>query len=137
MNLSHEDTFADLKKRWRTALFFENNAHAVELLKKLFDTQGAIESMTVLVNGTNLQIKVWYELIRIVYGQTVHYEEIASQIGSRKAVRAIANAVGANPVSYFIPCHRVLRKSGKLGGYRWGIEIKKMMLVEEGYKGLL
>ena len=72
------------------------------------------------VRGTNFQIKVWEALLRIPPGSVVSYEDIARRIRAPRAMRAVANAVAHNPVGWLIPCHRVIRKSGALGGYRWG-----------------
>lgn len=82
----------------------------------------------ILVKGTDFQLKVWDALLRIPFGTLVSYQDIATFIGHPKAVRAVANAVGDNPVTYFIPCHRVIRKTGQLGGYHWGLT-KKLILI--------
>jgi len=81
--------------------------------------------------GAPLQIKVWEALLRIPSGHVSTYSEIAQSIGSPKAVRAVGTAVGRNPVSWLIPCHRALRKSGALGGYHWGLPVKRAMLAYE------
>jgi AraC family transcriptional regulator of adaptative response/methylated-DNA-[protein]-cysteine methyltransferase len=83
------------------------------------------------VPGTNFQIKVWEALLRIPPGSVVSYEDIARRIRAPRAVRAVANAVAHNPVAWLIPCHRVIRKSGALGGYRWGETRKKALLAWE------
>jgi len=87
------------------------------------------------VRGTNFQIRVWEALLRIPEGCAISYEDLAARIGRRDAVRAVAGAVAANPVAWLIPCHRVLRKSGALGGYRWGTERKQAMLAWEAARG--
>ncbi|MDF1497151.1 MAG: methylated-DNA--[protein]-cysteine S-methyltransferase [Patescibacteria group bacterium] len=74
--------------------------------------------------GTPFQIKVWQALQAVPYGETATYQDIANKIGRSKAVRAVANAIGANPIAIIIPCHRIIRSDGSLGGYRWGSEIK-------------
>lgn len=84
-------------------------------------------------SGTPFQMNVWRALCNIPAGKTVSYHDVAQQIGKPKAVRAVANAVGANPISYLIPCHRVIRKSGALGGYRWGLEKKRALLQYEKF----
>jgi AraC family transcriptional regulator of adaptative response/methylated-DNA-[protein]-cysteine methyltransferase len=78
--------------------------------------------------GTNFQLKVWEALLRIPPGAATTYGEVARRIGRPTAARAVAGAVGANPVAWLIPCHRVLRSVGTLGGYRWGVERKRAML---------
>jgi AraC family transcriptional regulator of adaptative response/methylated-DNA-[protein]-cysteine methyltransferase len=84
--------------------------------------------------GTAFQQKVWTEIARIPRGQTVHYGEIAHAMGSPKAVRAVGVACGRNPIALLIPCHRVVRKDGSLGGYAWGVERKQRLLLEEKQK---
>ena len=84
------------------------------------------------IRGTAFQERVWQALQAIPYGETVTYTELAAAIGAPKAVRAVANACGANPTAIAIPCHRVLRADGTLGGYRWGVERKKLLLAREG-----
>jgi AraC family transcriptional regulator of adaptative response/methylated-DNA-[protein]-cysteine methyltransferase len=82
--------------------------------------------------GAPLQIKVWEALMRIPSGYVTTYSNIAQSIQNPKAVRAVGTAVGRNPVSFIIPCHRVLRKSGELGGYHWGTPVKRAILAFEG-----
>ena len=81
--------------------------------------------------GAPFQIKVWEALISIPTGHVTTYSEIAGAIGRPKAVRAVGTAVGRNPVSWLIPCHRALRKSGGLGGYHWGLPVKRALLAWE------
>jgi AraC family transcriptional regulator of adaptative response/methylated-DNA-[protein]-cysteine methyltransferase len=83
--------------------------------------------------GTEFQKKVWEELLKIPVGSVVTYEYIAKCIGRPTAVRAVANAIGANNLPVTVPCHRVVRKDGGLGGYKWGVEKKKKLLKKEGY----
>ena len=81
-----------------------------------------------LVKGTNFQVNVWRALLRVPEGCLISYKQLAHMTGNPAAVRATASAVGANPVSYLIPCHRILRTSGELGGYHWGIERKRALI---------
>jgi len=83
------------------------------------------------LRGTPFQIEVWKRLQSIPPGSTKSYEQIASEMGSPNAVRAVARACASNPTALFVPCHRVIRKTGELGGYRWGIERKKALLKHE------
>lgn len=83
------------------------------------------------MRGTFFQCKVWKALLAIPAGETKTYSRIASDIGQPNAVRAVANACGCNKIALLIPCHRVVRKNGELGGYKWGIERKKMILERE------
>ena len=86
------------------------------------------------LKGTVFQKKVWREILEIPKGKVVTYKELAKKIGKPKAVRAVANAVGANPILIKIPCHRVIRSDGTLGGYsgRGGIKAKRTLLEKEG-----
>jgi len=83
------------------------------------------------MEGSGLQAAVWEELTKIPYGETISYEELAKRVGKPKAVRAVATAVGQNPISIAIPCHRVVRKSGDIGEYHWGTDIKEKLLAYE------
>lgn len=78
--------------------------------------------------GTNFQQKVWQELLNIPYGQTKTYKDIAKNIGNEKAVRAVATAIGKNPLMIITPCHRVIGSDGKMHGYAYGINLKKKLL---------
>ncbi len=84
--------------------------------------------LTLYVKGTNFQIQVWRALLRIPLGGITTYQNLGRSLGRPNAARAIGNAVGSNPISFLIPCHRVIRESGELGGYRWGLERKTAML---------
>jgi O-6-methylguanine DNA methyltransferase len=90
------------------------------------------EDLTCLLVGTPLQHQVWQALLQIPKGTTLSYQQLANKVGSPKAVRAVANAVGSNPISPLIPCHRVLRSNGHIGGYYWGLPAKLALLKEEG-----
>lgn len=81
-------------------------------------------SIRLHIKGTEFQLRVWQALLTIPFGHYSTYREIAHSIGKPKASRAVGNAIGSNPVALFIPCHRVISSSGKLGGYKWGIETK-------------
>lgn len=83
--------------------------------------------------GTPFQRLIWETLRKVPRGTTITYSELAEKVGNPKAVRAVASAVASNPISIVIPCHRVLPKAGGVGKYRWGTEMKKMLLEQEGY----
>ena len=87
--------------------------------------------LPLLLRGTNLQLAVWRALLRLPADATIAYGELAAAAGSPRAVRAVASAVGRNPVAPLVPCHRVLRSTGALGGYRWGLGTKRRLLALE------
>jgi AraC family transcriptional regulator of adaptative response/methylated-DNA-[protein]-cysteine methyltransferase len=89
-------------------------------------------SMGVDVKGTSFQLEVWEALRSVPRGSMTTYEDIAHRIGRPQAARAVGSAISRNPVAFLIPCHRVIRKSGGLGGYRWGLERKRRILAWEG-----
>jgi len=90
--------------------------------------------LSLYLKGTNFQTKVWEALIKVPMGALVSYEELASSAGTPNAVRAVAGAVAANPIAWLVPCHRVIRKTGAFGGYRWGQARKRAMLGWEAVK---
>ncbi|MCM1310588.1 MAG: methylated-DNA--[protein]-cysteine S-methyltransferase [Bacteroides sp.] len=110
----------------------EVTQRAVAQLKEYFE--GKREAFTIPLEpvGTEFQCRVWAELMKIPYGKTVSYGEIARKIGMPKAVRAVASAIAANHMSIFIPCHRVIGSNGRLTGYRGGLAAKQTLLTIEG-----
>ncbi len=117
----------DMTGRWPKADFIENPQAIAPWVSAAFGQQ---ETPLHLI-GAPFQIKVWEALLAIPSGHVTTYSEIAQHIGNPKAVRAVGTAVGKNPVSWLIPCHRALRKSGGLGGYHWGLPVKRAMLAYE------
>ena len=101
----------DMKKRWPNTSFFENFETVKEYYKIIVSGSG---ELCLHLNGSSFQIKVWEELLKIPRGHTKSYSEISNNIGLPKATRAVATAIGCNPICWLIPCHRVLRKSGML-----------------------
>lgn len=123
-----EAAMADMRARWPRAGFVEDPAALRPLVDAAFEQKG--ETALHMI-GAPLQIKVWEALLRIPSGQVSTYSEIARAAGNPRAVRAVGTAIGRNPVSWLIPCHRALRKSGALGGYHWGLPVKRAMLAYE------
>ena len=119
----------DLVNRWPLALFEEKPNRLASWVEATFAGKGNVD---LHVMGAPLQIKVWEALMRSPSGYVTTYSNIAQSIQNPKAVRAVGTAVGRNPVSFIIPCHRVLRKSGELGGYHWGTPVKRAILAFEG-----
>ena len=122
----------DLCSRWPLAEFVEAPDRLRPWVDTAFGMQKDPEAKAPLyLIGAPFQIKVWEALLSIPSGQVTTYSEIAQTVGSPRAVRAVGTAVGRNPVSWLIPCHRALRKSGGLGGYHWGLPVKRAMLAFE------
>lgn len=119
-----------LGEYWPRARAQRNNAHTEALSQKLFGKDGmvSIAKIPLFVKGTPFQVQVWRALLQIPAGCLATYSEVAKKIGKPKATRAVATAIGNNPISWIIPCHRVIAKGGYLGGYRWGLPRKKVML---------
>jgi AraC family transcriptional regulator, regulatory protein of adaptative response / methylated-DNA-[protein]-cysteine methyltransferase len=124
----------DFKKQWRFADIQEDSAAVKPYIERIFGPAPGQSRLTLHIRGTNFQIKVWQALLKIPRGRIVSYEDIATEINRPKAARAVASAVAHNPVAFLIPCHRVLRKTGAMGGYRWGVPRKKAMLAWEAEK---
>ena len=120
---------AELQSQWAAAEFVESPQRTARLMSPIFATENAsADSIMLHLKGTNLQIRVWEALLSIPPGEVWSYSELARRVERPNAVRAVASAVGRNAISYVIPCHRVLRKSGGIGGYRWGNVRKRAML---------
>jgi AraC family transcriptional regulator of adaptative response/methylated-DNA-[protein]-cysteine methyltransferase len=119
-----------LSERWPEAHLKEDRRMTGSLVERIFAGQdgGGARPLGVVLKGTNFQLKVWEALLRIPFGHLVTYEEVAVAIGQPKAVRAVGSAVGSNPVSFLVPCHRVIRKSGDVGQYGGGVARKRAML---------
>ncbi|MDJ1006706.1 MAG: bifunctional helix-turn-helix domain-containing protein/methylated-DNA--[protein]-cysteine S-methyltransferase [Paracoccaceae bacterium] len=118
---------ADMKSRWPEATYIEDEAAVAPFMEKAFTGGGAKLHLI----GAPFQIKVWEALMQVPTGHVTTYSDLARAIGAPKAVRAVGTAVGRNPISWLIPCHRALRKTGALGGYHWGLPVKRAMLAWE------
>jgi len=116
---------ADLREQFARAKFVRDDARAAQLVAMIWG--GAEATLPLAVCGTNFQVQVWRALLELEPGATVTYSALARRLGKSNGARAVGNAVGANPVAWVIPCHRVLRAGGKLGGYRWGTARKQMI----------
>ena len=127
-----EATMEDLTARWPKADYVEDPMMLRPWVLTAFGAgDGALERAPLFLIGAPFQIKVWEALLAIPSGHVTTYSEIAGAIGHPKAVRAVGTAVGRNPISWLIPCHRALRKSGALGGYHWGLPVKRALLAWE------
>ncbi len=121
-----------LRDNWPKAALREDRQRTGKAIEQIFSLQCKPNyPLPLFLKGTNFQIKVWQALLKIPSGSVISYSDLASRINEPEAHRAVANAVGRNPLAYLIPCHRVLRSDGNLGGYRWGVERKLMILGQE------
>ena len=129
---SEGDAIDELVKDWSQATMIEDYKSTAPLIEPIFDlSQRGRESLRLHLRGTNFQIKVWEALLQIPQGTVTTYEGIATRIGNPSALRAVGTAVGRNPIAVLIPCHRVLRKDGAFGSYRYGSARKKALLAYE------
>lgn len=126
----------ELAADWKQAKMVEDYKTTAPLIELIFPTSGkgldeTTQPLKVHLRGTNFQIKVWEALLQIPVGAATSYEQIAAKIGNPKAVRAVGTAVGHNPIAVVVPCHRVIRKSGEFGNYRYGTARKLVLLARE------
>lgn len=129
---SEGDAVDNLVANWKEAQMMEDVKSTAPLVAPIFDLNWrGREALRLHLRGTNFQIKVWEALLQIPQGTVTTYEGIATRIGKPSALRAVGTAVGHNPVAVLIPCHRVLRKDGEFGNYRYGSARKKALLLSE------
>lgn len=124
---TRESTFEDFKTRWPEARY----CRAPDMPRSWAARVLRAEAVPLLLIGTPFQLCVWRALRDVGPGQLTTYSDIAHKIGAPKAVRAVGTAVGRNPISIAVPCHRVLRKDGHIGGYHWGPALKERLLEHE------
>jgi AraC family transcriptional regulator, regulatory protein of adaptative response / methylated-DNA-[protein]-cysteine methyltransferase len=129
--MGEDAAFDDLARRWPKARYTEAPARLGGWVEAAFGggSEGARAALHLI--GAPFQIKVWEALLRVPSGHVTTYSELASAVGSPRAVRAVGTAVGRNPISFLIPCHRAIARSGGLGGYHWGLPVKRAMLAWE------
>ena len=121
---------ADMTGRWPSAIYIEDYLATAPLAQRIFDKKlwRADQPLRVTLIGTDFEVRVWETLLKIPMGHAVCYSDIARKIESPKASRAVGAAVGKNPISFVVPCHRALGKSGALTGYHWGLTRKQAMM---------
>jgi AraC family transcriptional regulator of adaptative response/methylated-DNA-[protein]-cysteine methyltransferase len=120
----------DMKARWPRAKYIEDYAATAPTARRIFDSALWKEDqpLRVVLIGTDFEVRVWEKLLSIPLGRITTYSDLATRAGAPKAPRAVGAAVGKNPISFVVPCHRVIGKSGELTGYHWGITRKRAML---------
>lgn len=119
-----------MKEHWHNSIFHQNQVLTNEFVSQIFDRgeSGSQKKLHLFVKGTNFQVKVWEALLRLPMGHVTTYQGIAEKIQNSKAFQAVGSAVGSNHIAYLIPCHRVIRKDGVLGEYRWNALRKKSII---------
>ncbi|MFN0265146.1 methylated-DNA--[protein]-cysteine S-methyltransferase [Tepidamorphus sp. 3E244] len=125
-----DETLADMTRRWPAATFVEDAARTAPYAARVFkrDSWSADTPLRVVMIGSDFEVRVWETLLKIPFGKATTYGDIAKHLGKPSAARAVGAAVGRNPISFVVPCHRVLGKSGALTGYHWGLTRKRAIL---------
>ncbi|HQY73256.1 MAG TPA: bifunctional helix-turn-helix domain-containing protein/methylated-DNA--[protein]-cysteine S-methyltransferase [Aestuariivirga sp.] len=125
-----KSALADMTSRWPEAAYVEDQQATASYARRIFEAERwqPDQPLKIVFIGTDFEIRVWETILRIPFGKASTYSDIACHIGKPKAARAVGTAVGKNPISFVVPCHRVLEKSGGLGGYHWGLTRKRAIL---------
>jgi len=121
-------SLVDMTRRWPNAQYTEDSARTAPYVARVFGNIKDNQPIRITMIGSDFEISVWETLLKIPMGKAVSYGDIASSIGKPKAARAVGAAVGRNPISFVVPCHRALGKTGALTGYHWGLTRKKAIL---------
>jgi AraC family transcriptional regulator of adaptative response/methylated-DNA-[protein]-cysteine methyltransferase len=127
---TRQEALADMMQRWPKAHYVEKPEVTAPHAKVIFNATkwSAEQPVRLVMIGTDFDVRVWETLLKIPMGRAVSYTDIARHIGSPSASRAVGSAVGRNPISFVVPCHRVLRGDGSLGGYHWGLTRKRALI---------
>ena len=127
---SIETAFEDLRDRWPNARFTRDDARVAPIAARVFEPSrwNAEEPVKLVLIGTDFEVKVWETLLKIPVGRATTYQSVAEHIGKPSASRAVGAAVGKNPISFVVPCHRVVGSTGALTGYHWGVPRKRAIL---------
>ena len=127
---TRQHALADMTQRWPKAHYIEAPDRTAPHAKVIFNVSkwGGDQPVRLVMIGTDFDVRVWETLLKIPMGRAVSYTDIARHIGSPSASRAVGSAVGRNPISFVVPCHRVLRGDGSLGGYHWGLTRKRALI---------
>ena len=124
------EALADMQRRWPKATYVEAPKVTASEAVRVFGAAQLTRKKAVrlVLIGSDFEVRVWQALLRIPMGQAVSYQDIARHLGQPTASRAVGSAVGRNPISFVVPCHRVLRGDGSLGGYHWGLTRKRALI---------
>jgi AraC family transcriptional regulator of adaptative response/methylated-DNA-[protein]-cysteine methyltransferase len=126
----HQACLEDMTCRWPNAEYVEATEGTAQYIRRIFDRSqwSSDQPLKVVLIGSDFQIRVWQSLLKIPFGKAVTYSDVARDIGQPTASRAVGAAIGRNPISFVVPCHRALGKSGALTGYHWGLTRKRAIL---------
>ncbi|RTL73241.1 MAG: methylated-DNA--[protein]-cysteine S-methyltransferase [Hyphomicrobiales bacterium] len=124
------EALADMQRRWPLASYVEDPNKTAPFAKQIFDPRkwSSAQPVRLVMIGSDFDVRVWETLLKIPMGRAVSYADIARHLGHPNASRAVGTAVGRNPISFVVPCHRVLRGDGNLGGYHWGLTRKRALI---------
>jgi AraC family transcriptional regulator of adaptative response/methylated-DNA-[protein]-cysteine methyltransferase len=127
---SRAEALEDMTRRWPKAHFIEAPERTEPAMRRAFDPKQwrLAKPLRIVLIGTDFEVRVWETLLRIPMGCAVSYQDIARRLGQPTAARAVGAAVGRNPISFVVPCHRVMRGDGQLAGYRWGLTRKRALI---------
>ena len=128
---TREAALADMMRRWPACQFIEAQEHTEAFVAQIFGSAasaGGERPVRLVLIGTDFEVRVWETLLKIPLGHAVSYGDIARHLGCPNASRAVGSAVGRNPISFVVPCHRVMRADGGLGGYHWGVTRKRAII---------
>jgi AraC family transcriptional regulator, regulatory protein of adaptative response / methylated-DNA-[protein]-cysteine methyltransferase len=127
-----DEALGRLRSVWENAELVHAPRLTAPVVRRIFEpAMQKLAPLSVLVKGTNFQLKVWEALLRVPSGGITTYARLARSVGQPRAARAVGSAVAANPIAYLIPCHRVIRSTGSFGDYRWGARRKRVLLSRE------
>lgn len=129
-DIARAEAFEDMRGRWPKARFYEDDATTQQFTSRSFnqDNWTINQPLKLILIGSDFDVTVWETLLKVPFGRAVTYGDIARHIGKPKAARAVGSAVGRNPISFVVPCHRALRASGAMGGYHWGLTRKHAII---------
>jgi AraC family transcriptional regulator, regulatory protein of adaptative response / methylated-DNA-[protein]-cysteine methyltransferase len=127
---SEDAALQDMTRRWPAAVYVRDDAAVAGEAARVFDPSrwSAEKPLRIVLIGTDFQVRVWQSLLDVPMGKATTYGKLAAAVGSPKAARAVGAAVGANPISFVVPCHRAVGATGALTGYHWGLTRKRAML---------
>lgn len=128
---NRDEILSVFNARWQCITMTHNDTVAVHVVRQMTSTPQLQQPLTLLLRGTEFQVNVWQTLLKVPFGATISYCDLARKAGNERAVRAVASAVARNPISVIVPCHRIIRNDGNIGQYHWGAERKRAIIMWE------